>query len=155
MNNVITVQQIKMAHCNGLFNLRNNPDVYRWFKNPKSISQQEHKSWLKNIVKLDSDLHLVALILDLCIGVAHLSEVSPHYISISVDPRYQNQKIGSILLDTLITNARFRSIPKVYAEINRNNRGSLALFQKHGFKKIPFMADGAGKGFEIFELSLS
>ena len=155
MTGVITVQQITMIHCDGLFHLRNNPDVYRWFKNPKSISQQEHTMWLKNIIRLDSDLHLVALILDLCIGVAHLSEVSPHYISVSVDPKYQNQKIGSILLDALIRNARFRNIPKVYAEINKSNQGSLALFQKHGFKKISFVADGAVKGFEIFELSLS
>ena len=55
-------------------------------------------------------------------------------VDIIVSEEYQNQKIGSILIDYMITNLNVDD--RIYLEVNTNNKKAINLYQKFGFKVI-------------------
>ncbi len=55
-------------------------------------------------------------------------------LDIVVDPQKRHQKIGSLLLDEVITNAHKED--KFYLEVNVNNQIAIDMYEKFGFKKI-------------------
>lgn len=57
-------------------------------------------------------------------------------IKIIVDPKYQNQHIGTRSVEGILFRATVLGIDKVYAQVRNHNTYSLRLFQNLGFKVI-------------------
>lgn len=55
-------------------------------------------------------------------------------MDIVVDNSYRRQKIGSLLMDEMITNSKEDS--KFYLEVNVKNEPAIQMYEKFGFKKI-------------------
>ena len=55
-------------------------------------------------------------------------------MDIVVDNSYRRQKIGSLLMDEMITNSKEDS--KFYLEVNVKNQPAIQMYEKFGFKKI-------------------
>ena len=55
-------------------------------------------------------------------------------MDIVVDNSYRRQKIGSLLMDEMITNSKEDS--KFYLEVNVKNEPAIQMYDKFGFKKI-------------------
>ncbi len=70
------------------------------------------------------------------IGFIHYTKLynSVDLVDIVVKEQYQNQKIGTNLIDYMITNLECND--RIYLEVNTNNQKALNLYQKFGFKII-------------------
>lgn len=55
-------------------------------------------------------------------------------MDIVVDNSYRRQKIGSLLMDEMITNSKEDS--KFYLEVNVKNEPAIQMYEKFGFKRI-------------------
>lgn len=86
---------------------------------------------------------LVARGIDTVLGWAALSPVSnrPVYsgvaeVSLYVDEKHRGRAVGSELLATLINSAEKEGIWTLQGGIFPENKASLRLFKKHGFRKV-------------------
>ena len=70
------------------------------------------------------------------VGFIHYTKLynSVDLVDIIVSDEYQNQMIGSTLIDYMITN--LSADDKIYLEVNTNNKKAINLYQKFGFKVI-------------------
>jgi L-amino acid N-acyltransferase YncA len=98
------------------------------------------ESWDKSHRK---DCRWIARIYDRIVGWAALSNISNRCvyagvaeISIYIDPDYQRHGIGSILMEKLIKESESIGIWTLQAGIFPENKGSIALHKKHGFRII-------------------
>ena len=48
--NKTTLRKVNQSDINFLFNLRNQEDVYKYFKNPKKVEYEEHIDWITPII---------------------------------------------------------------------------------------------------------
>lgn len=89
------------------------------------------------------DCRLVAKIYDKVVGWAALSNVSSRCVyagvaevSIYIDPGYQGKGVGSTLLNALILESEQNGIWTLQAGIFPENKGSIQLHQKYGFRIV-------------------
>ena len=70
------------------------------------------------------------------VGFIHYTKLynSVDLVDIIVSDEYQNQMIGSTLIDYMITNLNVDD--RIYLEVNTNNKKAINLYQKFGFKVI-------------------
>ena len=70
------------------------------------------------------------------VGFIHYTKLynSVDLVDIVVEEKYQNQKIGTNLIDYIITNLEIND--RIYLEVNTNNQKAINLYQKFGFKII-------------------
>lgn len=83
-------------------------------------------------------------------GILYLKQAEGHLVNLCVEPEYQRQGIGSLLLSHLLTLARQDSIISIILEVRPSNFSALCLYQKFGFKEIGIQKDYyfKEKGFE-------
>ena len=53
---------------------------------------------------------------------------------IAVDPAYQRQRLGSMLLEELLKDATAKKVRTITLEVRKNNEKAVNLYQKYGFK---------------------
>lgn len=82
------------------------------------------------------ELSLIALEKNEIIGflICSLKENSIHIHRIAVIPEYQNKKVGSLLMETLIDNCNKLEIKKVTLKVKNNNYDAFKFYKKLGFK---------------------
>ena len=70
------------------------------------------------------------------VGFIHYTKLynSVDLVDVVVNEHYQNQRIGSNLIDYMITSLKPND--KIYLEVNTNNKKAISLYQKFGFKVI-------------------
>ncbi len=70
------------------------------------------------------------------IGFIHYTKLynSVDLVDIVVKEEYRHQKVGTNLIDYMITNLSLED--KIYLEVNTHNQQALNLYQKFGFKII-------------------
>ena len=70
------------------------------------------------------------------VGFIHYTKLynSVDLVDVVVNEHYQNQRIGSNLIDYMITS--LKPDDKIYLEVNTNNKKAISLYQKFGFKVI-------------------
>ena len=56
-----------------------------------------------------------------------------HLLNLCVDPLWQRRRIGSMLLEQTIHQARIGSCSSVFLEVRPSNRAAMALYRKRGF----------------------
>ena len=54
---------------------------------------------------------------------------------IQIDPKFQNQGIGTVVIAEIIATARDRQLP-VHLRVLRANRGAHRLYRRLGFRRI-------------------
>ena len=91
---------------------------------------------LEEIINNDLNYFYVYEIDGKVVGFIHYTKLynSVDLVDIIVRKEYQNQKIGSTLIDYMITN--LSADDKIYLEVNTNNKKAINLYQKFGFKVI-------------------
>jgi len=145
----IKIRKAEKEDIGFLFQLRNNPEVYKYFKNPCPITYEEHINWITPILKDEKKDRLLYVILynKERAGQTRLDiEKDSTEISISIHPDYQGKGIGNKAVKLTIEEAKKMEIKKLIAEIKKKNVGSLALFKKNNFNYVRTEED-----LEIFE----
>ncbi len=138
-----------------LFDLRNQPDVYKYFKSPRKVEYNDHIKWINPLINNQrQDIYLwVILYDDNKVGQVRfdlLEEIEKvAEISISVLSRYRGKGIASYALKQGIERIKKKGIEKLIAEIHIKNLSSLNLFQNFGF--IETKQEGE---FKIFDYEL-
>ena len=91
---------------------------------------------LEEIINNDLNYFYVYEIDGKVVGFIHFTKLynSVDLVDIIVSEEYQNQMIGSTLIDFMITNLSADN--KIYLEVNTNNKKAINLYQKFGFKVI-------------------
>lgn len=84
----------------------------------------------KNIEKNNSQSVLIGL----ACAWAILDEA--HITLLAVEPAYQQQGLGQLLLYTLLVLARQRGLEWATLEVRISNKPAIALYQKFGFKSV-------------------
>ncbi|MCF7804659.1 MAG: GNAT family N-acetyltransferase [Candidatus Marinimicrobia bacterium] len=123
------------------------PDVERIYlqgiKTGNATFEQESSGWEEWDKTHREDCRLVAKIDGDIVGWAALSDISDRCVyagvsevSIYVDPNYQGKGIGSRLMEKLITESESAGIWTLQAGIFPENRASIRLHKKHGFREF-------------------
>ena len=76
---------------------------------------------------------------------------------IAIDPAYQRQHLGSLLMEEIIKDARAKKVRTMTLEVRKNNEKAVKLYQKFGFKqtlvKEKYYSNGDDAIYMIKELN--
>ena len=80
----------------------------------------------------------------LVVGYALMSMAvdEAHVLNLCIDPDYQQQGLGRMLLDHMIRLARAANATIVLLEVRRSNKAAIHLYESHGFQRL-----GLRKGY--------
>lgn len=103
-----------------------NNDNFRYFNN-RSIN------CLSN--------HIITLVLyDIInykyIGYIHIDYEEKYWLGIYIDTKYQQQKLGSLLLDYILNHTKIFGIDKINLTVDVDNHKAINLYRKNNFKII-------------------
>ncbi|MBR1906634.1 MAG: GNAT family N-acetyltransferase [Clostridiales bacterium] len=133
---------------------RSVPDVYRFFKSPHKITFDEHMNWYRNSYLKNSerfDWICIEKESKRRIGVFGLiRDGDKAQINYLLAPEGQHKGFAAEAVSKLIEYATEKwNCKQVVAEIHRNNKPSLALVVKLGFKKV-----SEDEQFEIYGITV-
>lgn len=122
----INLRKANEADIEFLFHLRNNPDVFKYFKTPKEVEWKEHVKWITPVLegKTNKELYIIGD------RVGQIRFDDKKEVSISISKDYQGKGFGSIALEKAL-----EIYPHLIAEIHKDNVASIRLFEKFGFKQ--------------------
>ncbi len=154
MNNEIIVRSMQSTDEKHLFILRNDPVTYRWYRTPTYVTELEHSNWMKLRLSDYPFLNLFAQKEFDVIVTAYLTKKKERYdISVAINPNNQNEKVGSMLVSSLIKRSISSGILEIYAEIHKSNSKSKFFFQSLGFSLIPKTNNLSEKKFSLYRFS--
>ena len=55
---------------------------------------------------------------------------------IAIDPLYQRQQLGSLLMKEILTDAKNKKVRNITLEVRKNNEKAVNLYLKYGFKQV-------------------
>jgi ribosomal-protein-alanine N-acetyltransferase len=58
-----------------------------------------------------------------------------HLMNLAVHPDFRNRKIGSFLMDAMLTNLKPKAQYRIYLEVRSSNTRAIAFYEKAGFKR--------------------
>ncbi len=97
------------------------------------FSDQEVESYYANLAE-NGELYYIEILhgdtFHQCGSIALIR----NQIKIIIDPKYQNQHIGTAAVEGLLFRATVLGIPEIFAQVRNYNTFSLRLFQNLGFK---------------------
>jgi folate-dependent phosphoribosylglycinamide formyltransferase PurN/RimJ/RimL family protein N-acetyltransferase len=103
--------------------------------NTKSIPLKEHKIWFKDYLENKNNLCYILENKGRVLGYCRFdAKEGQRMISIAIEPKFHGQGLGNYLLSNSIKKLRNRE--NLMANIRRDNKISLHLFQKNNFKII-------------------
>ena len=75
---------------------------------------------------------------------------------IAIDPAYQRQHLGSLLMEDILKDAKAKKVRTITLEVRKNNEKAVNLYQKYGFKtsliKEKYYSNGDDALYMIKEL---
>jgi len=111
---------------------------YKCFKDPYPLGL------LKRLHAMHPDGFLVAdaegIVLGYLIGVVRWGNTG-HVLAIGVDPFYQRQRVGTMLIKEIITRFQEKGVKIVRLEVRRSNIGAQRFYKKLGFlerEELPY-----------------
>jgi RimJ/RimL family protein N-acetyltransferase len=130
------IREIKSSDEFGLFQLRNDPDIYKWFLSDSPVRDMDHRSWMETRLKSFKRVTLVADTGDSVIGTAYLSGIvnGNAEIAIRVEVASSGHGVGKLLLQNLIEQAKELELLRLYAKVHTNNFDSIRFFENSGFE---------------------
>ena len=78
-----------------------------------------------------------------------------HITTIAIDPQHHRQGFGQLLLWVLLKDSHQRGMKRATLEVNCNNTGAIALYEKFGFKQLGIRKNYYGKGYDAAILWLN
>ncbi len=64
-----------------------------------------------------------------------------------IDKGYRGKGIATVMLRDILDIAQEAGLTKIYLTVNRNNRNSIAVYEKMGFRKVDEVKADIGNGF--------
>lgn len=130
-----------MADCAFLLELRNDEEVRRSSFHTDPVTREEHEAWLRHVLADPERQLFIAENMedDEPVGQIRLDMEGErgYEISYSVVPRCRGQKIGTIMIGTLM---RHLTSPagdvRVFARVKPGNIASQRVFCHNGFCKV-------------------
>ena len=126
-----------------LWYLRNIPEYYRYYKQPKPVEWEEHINWVMPILLgVDKRDLFVVMVEDIKAGQVRVDyEVDSAEISISLVESFRGKGVGFTALEKAIEKAKKEKDVKTFrAYVHQDNIASQKLFEKLGYQNE--MQDG-------------
>lgn len=91
---------------------------------------------LENFILYKQNLLLIALLKKKIVGLSIFIQVGNNMeiYSIFVSPSFRCKKIGSNFIDKAILFCKKNNIPKIFLEVNENNKRAISFYKNHNFR---------------------
>lgn len=111
---------------------------------PDDVQDQLLNSWyssdgLEQTIRSDRTIFLLARTQQHPVGFAQFAQLSPEAAALAriyVLPEYQNQGIGTTLLDAAIAELKALGVKKLSVEVERDNQTGRRFYARKSFKEI-------------------
>ena len=131
--NPLKIRRVRKKDCLNLWNLRNKPEVRRWFFNSDYIEYDSHKIWFESVLKKEQPIWIyVGESDESFVGVIRFEQKNKdYYVSVAVVPDYFGKGYGTELI-CLGTESFLKEnkVKTILAEIIKNNKTSIKVFEK-------------------------
>ena len=137
MTQNIKIRNIEASDAEDFFAIRNIPSVYKYFRNPRKVTPEEHAHWfISQLKSINRRNFFVAILGGKIAGYLRYYLVKDTYdVSIAVFPQFQKKGIASFLLRRTLPKIETNG-KKIQAEVQTGNIASLRFFEKHGFTRL-------------------
>jgi len=136
---MITLRKAAFSDAEFLWNLRNQPNTYKYFHSNGPISWEEHIDWINNLfsgVVKNKDLFIIQN------SGRQLGQIRIDYnypgrgeISVSISEESQKNGFAAQALGLIVREAKQkRIINALIAQIHEDNIASIKLFKKFNFE---------------------
>ena len=125
----IKIYEINETNKNEIYNdflCKINNDNFRYFNNRSINCLNNH---IITIVLYDT-------INNKYIGYIHIDHEEKYWLGIYIDNKYQQQKLGSLLLNYVLNNSKIIGVDKINLTFYVNNNIAINLYKKNNFKII-------------------
>lgn len=134
----LQIRSAREDDCEFIYSLRNSEDVRKNSFDKSEITFSRHKEWFCSALKRNDRLILIGELDSEPVGVVRfdvcVQDELGRLISIMVDSDYRGQGVGKQLLSMGLDIAiRKKDGLVFYAEIARENKASIKLFESQGF----------------------
>ena len=144
----LVLREIKESDAQQLVKWRSDPEVYKYFTIPRTLTVEEHLNWYRNSYVSDANrIDLIALerVEQNAVGVFGIKKKiggSCVEISYLVDPQYQSRGYAREAMIALMCFAKERwGCETAMAEIHKNNISSIEFAKRLGFSEIKIELD--------------
>ncbi|MFH0739973.1 MAG: GNAT family N-acetyltransferase [bacterium] len=120
-----------------LWYLRNIPEYYRYYKQPRPVEWEEHINWIMPILLGTENRDLFIIVVDdTNAGQLRIDyTVNTAEISISLVDHFRGKNIGFLALEKAIEKAKKeKNIDTFRAYVHQDNIASQKLFEKLGYQ---------------------
>jgi len=106
------------------------------------IEQQAHVSpWTRGIFRDCIRVNYICTVMELGVGIAgysifNIAVDEAHLFNICINPQFQRQGFGRILLEHILDQCRERQAKSVFLEVRPSNVGAIALYESAGFVEV-------------------
>ena len=131
----ISLRKANFSDIEFLWYLRNQPNIYKYFRRARRVSWKEHINWVIPII-LEISPIIVFIILKSGISIGQIKlDYKTSDIGISILKEFQGGGLAIQALRLIIKDIKKqKKVKKLVAEIYKNNLPSIKLFEKLGFK---------------------
>ncbi|OIO46066.1 MAG: hypothetical protein AUJ25_00775 [Parcubacteria group bacterium CG1_02_37_13] len=132
----ITLRKANQEDAKFLFDLRNNPNLFKYYKSPRPVEEKEHLTWLEKVFSGEAKKYLFILEFEgETAGQLRIDEFreSKAEINIALQEGFQGKGLGTLALQEGVKLAKQLGFKELIAEIHQDNLASLKLFQKACF----------------------
>lgn len=128
-----------LADADLLLAWRNDPDTVTWSRSPDPVSRPEHVRWLAGALA-DPDRRLLIGEADGPVGTVRFDRDGDAWeVSITVAPASRGRGLSSAILAA--AEATLDDDASLIAWVHRDNKPSLALFERSGYRLEPADAE--------------
>ena len=134
----IILREIADADTDFIVELRNNPEVRKWFTNTAEITADVHRSFLKKYYSEGNDDELYIIESDGkpsgMISLYNISDGKAEWGRIAVHPDLQGRGYGKKALQLIIERAKQKSLINLYCYVKKDNNKAIHLYESLGFE---------------------
>jgi len=136
MNN-ITLRKVNSSDSKFLWELRCQPEVFKYFRTPEPVEWESHVKWIGPVLegKTNKELFVIEKEGERVGQIRFDYEEEQAEVSISLKKEFWGQGIGSMSIELAIKQAqKNEKLATLLAEVHIHNLGSQRLFKKFGFE---------------------
>lgn len=133
----LLLREIREQDAKLIVKWRSDPDIYRYFKNPHTLTLEEHLYWYQNQYRNNTDIvSWIANYMDQAYGLFSVKKENHLTVEISylLDPKGQGQGFASEALQAVEEWAEKQwEIKCVVAQIHKANEKSIRFIKRNGY----------------------
>lgn len=142
----IQLEPVEVRHLAWLKNLRNEPEVQDFCRQPYQLTSQNQEDWYKSVSKSREMIPFIVTDEDLpkegrWIGYAALSHIDPiadkAECSYVIDPKHRGKGYGKMAIFQLLYHGFYQlGLQKIYSDTFDYNKSEIALNEDCGFIQV-------------------